>query len=405
VDGAAPSVAVMPFENLTGDPSQDYFVEGLLSEITVELGRYQDIIAIASHRAGPSPDDPGNAKAIGSLLGTRFLLGGALRMDSKRAKVTLRLTDTATGQQVWSESYTYELDPAEAISTQESIARDIVATIAGQAGIISRRLSREVRKKKPHDLTTYESILRYHYYMRVMTPESFQAAFAALKAALEREPDYGPACSAFANMHCHAYIWDLPEFEDPMETANEYAMHGSLMDPANQITRTIMAYVHLLNGKLESSWNEADIALSLNPCSPYYTGTIGYILIMAGEFERGRKLVENAISINPCHPRWFYHALWLDDYSHERYESSYRAAVAAGPSLGFWNPLVCAASLGMLEREEQARAYLTELDRLKPDFLPRAPELISRVLKIEGMIEQLIEGLRSAGLDLNIETR
>jgi adenylate cyclase len=400
VGGATPSVAVLPLDNLTGDTEQDYFVEGLLSELTVELGRYQDIIAIPGGGAGPAPSDAGNAKVAGSQLGARFLLGGTLRRDTERAKITLQLTDSATGRQVWSEAYEYRLDPAEVISTQESIARDVVATIAGESGIISQRLSREASNKKPSELTTYEAILRYHYYMRVMTPESFRDAFAALRFAVENEPDYGPARSAFANMHCHAYIWDVPEFENPLETASEYGRNGAVMDPANQLTRTIMAYVHLLRGELESARSEADIALSLNPNSPDFTGTIGYVLVLAGDFDRGRKLVENAIALNPCHPKWFHHAIWLDEYRQEQYESAYREAVTAGPSLGFWHPVVCAAPLGRLGRKPQARAYVAELRRLKPDFEGRARELIARVLKIESIAGNVVDGLRKAGLEL-----
>ncbi|MGD8627757.1 MAG: hypothetical protein PVH52_01620, partial [bacterium] len=151
--------------------------------------------------------------------------------------------------------------------------------------------------------------------------------------------------------------------------------------------------------ELESARSEADIAFQLNPNSPYSTGTIGYILALAGEFDRGRKLVENAVALNPCHPRWFHHALWLDDYRKECYDSSYREAVTAGPHLGFWHPVICAASLGMLERRPQARAYIEELRRLKPDFEHLARELIARVLKIESIAGQLIEGLRKAGLE------
>jgi hypothetical protein len=153
-----------------------------------------------------------------------------------------------------------------------------------------------------------------------------------------------------------------------------------------------------LRGELESARSEADVALSLNPNSPYFTGTIGYVLVLAGDFDRGRDLVENAIALNPCHPRWFHHSLWLDDYRRGRYESSYRAAVTAGPSLGFWHPVICAASLGKLERKVQARAYVAELRRLKPDFEHRTRELMARVLKIESIAEQVIDGLSKAGL-------
>lgn len=398
--GATPTVAVMPLENLTGDTEQNYFVYGLLSDLTLELGRYQEIVAIPCGGVGTAPDDPRNAKAVGSQLGARFLLGGTLRKDSERAKITVRMIDTATGRQVWSDSYAHSLEPSEVISTQESVARHVVSRIAGETGIITQRLSRETRKKDPSDLTTYEAMLRYHYYMLAMTPESHEQAFAALQAAIEREPDYGPAWSALANMHCHAYIWDVPGFEDPLERATEYAGNGAAMDPGNQLTRCIMAYVHLLRGELAPVSVEADVVLSLNPNSPFYSGAIGYILVMAGEFDRGRNLIDNTIAVNPCYPRWFHHAIWLDYYRQERYESSYRAAASAGPTLGFWHPVVCAASLGMLERKSQARAYLAEIRSLKPDFEPRARELLARVLKVEGLPEQVIAGLKKAGFDV-----
>lgn len=398
--GTIPSVAVMPLENLTQDKEQTYFLEGLVSELTMEITRYQEIIAIPCRGVGMLTKKPADAKALGAAVGARFLLGGSLRKDSERAKLTFYLADTATGQQVWSNAHTPRLDAAEVITTQETIAREVVATIAGEAGIISRSLSRESRKKKPVDLTTYEAILRYHHYMQEMTRESAMEAFDALQTAVEREPDYGPAWSAFANMYNHAYIWDLPGFTSPLETAVEYARKGAQLEPGNQLTRTVMAYEYLLLGELDSAIRESDVALSLNPNSPYFSGTIGYILIMAGDFERGRRLVDQAISINPCHPRWFHNACWLDEYRQGRYETAYREASMSGTLVGFWNPVLCASSLGQLGRASEARAYIEELRRLKPDFESRARELMARVSRIEHVVELIIDGLRKAGLKI-----
>lgn len=398
---ATPSVAVMPLANLTKDPDQAYFVDGLHSELTVELGRYQDIVAISCTGAMPAPDTPTDLQKLAATLGTRFLLGGTLRKDPETAKVTLHLTDAATGRQVWSDAYKDRLGAADMIATQERIARDVVATIAGELGIISQRLSHESCKKTPAVLTTYEAMLRYHHYMRVMTQNSYQDAFTALRAAVEREPEYGPAWSALANLFNHAHIRDVPGLSDPLGTATEYAEKGLALEPGNQLSRTIMAYVYLLQGDRQSVLEEAGIALALNPNSVYFVGTIGYILVFAGDFDRGRKLLDKAIALNPCHPRWFHHGCWLDDYRRGEYEASYREASLAGPIIGFWNPVLCAASLGQLGRESEAKAFVEELRRLNPDFESRARELIARSLKVDDLAERIVDGLRKAGLEIN----
>jgi tetratricopeptide (TPR) repeat protein len=241
-------------------------------------------------------------------------------------------------------------------------------------------------------------MLRYHHYMLAMTAEAAEAVVPALRIAIEREPEYGPAWSALANVSAHAYVWDAPAVTDPLATAMEYAHKGAALEPASQLTRTIMAYVHLLRGERRAVLDEAGMALSLNPNSPYFAGTIGYLLVLAGDFERGRTLVERAIAQNPCHPSWFRHACWLDDYRQGQYEASYRHASAAGPQLGFWNPVLCAASLGQLGRVAEAQAFVGELRRLKPDFEPRARELIHRMLTIEDLVDRIVEGLRQSGL-------
>jgi len=397
---ADPSVAVLPLANLTESTDHGYFIDGLTSELTAELGRYQDIVAVPCNGTIPIPSTPAETKALASTLAVRFLLGGTLRKDDETTKVTFHLTDAASGQQVWTDTYKHALDAAGMIATQERVALDVVATIADELGIISQRLARESRKTPPSELTTYEAILRYHHYMQVLTPDAYESAFAALQVAVTREPEYGPAWSAFANLFNHAYIRDADGIPDPLQTATKYARKGAALQPESQLTRTIMAYVYLLRGEKESVLEEAGVALALNPNSSYFAGTLGYVLTVAGDFEQGRTLVDSAIARNPCHPGWFHHACWLDDFRRGDYEASYREAWKAGPQMGFWNPAMCVASLGQLGQVSEARAFVKELRRLKPDFEPRARELISRTLKIEDLAERIIQGLRSGGLEI-----
>ncbi|MCL7986308.1 MAG: hypothetical protein M8872_13735, partial [marine benthic group bacterium] len=266
-----PTIAVLPFRDLTGDPEQLFFVNGLVDELVNEVNLYENVTAV------PCQPPPGAATDSGGLLrveeiGARFLLEGSVRRDPTELKMSVQLTDAVAVRQVWGTSYKIPLETVSLIATQEELARDVMAAIAGEYGVIARRLTRESRQKPPSELDTYDALLRYHHYMLVMTPEAGDQALRALRRATDQEPDYGPTWAALATLHTHAWIFDLPGFENPLETALEYARRGASLAPASQLARTILAYVHLLSGELERFREEAEIALALNPGSPNFSG-------------------------------------------------------------------------------------------------------------------------------------
>jgi tetratricopeptide (TPR) repeat protein len=313
----------------------------------------------------------------------------------------VQLTDATTGRQIWSHAYSIDLGAADLIETQEEIARGVIAAIAGEYGIIARRLSDESRSKRPAELSTYEALLRYHHYMLVMTPEAGEAAFTALERATAGEPEYGPAWAGLANLYCHAVVFDLPGIEDRLEIARAYARQAAALDPRCQLARTILAYVYLLRGEMAQFWSEAEAALALNPSSPNYAGTIGYLRACAGDFEGSRPLLETSIALNPCHPKWFHHGLFLVHFARGEYEEAYREALQIGFTVGFWDPTLRTAALGKLGREEEAQAGAREILEMKPDFETRIRELMSYATKTADVVEDFLDGLRRAGLQID----
>jgi len=396
-----PTIAIIPFTKVTGDHEQLFFVNGLIEELTSELNRYEDVISIPCRDVVPTEAAASRWRDVGREVSARFLLGGSVRRDAANLKVSAQLTDCATGQQIWGDSYKLELEAASLIETQETIARNVISVIAGEYGVISRRLVRESRSRSPAELSTYEALLHYHHYMLVMTPSAGEQAFAALQQATQREPDYGPAWSALANLFAHAYIFERPNIESPLEKATEYARRGLALEPSSQLARTIMAYVYLLRDELDLCHREADTALALNPHSPNYVGTVGYLLVNAGEFERGAALLEQAIAWNPCHPKWFHHALCAFHFQRGDYESAYQEALEVGFQVGFWDPAIKAAVLGKLGRVLEARESASELLGLVPDFERRGRAIASRSMKSPALVEDFLDGLRRAGLHID----
>lgn len=398
---AGPTIAILPFTDVTGEPDRAFFVDGLLEELISELNRYDEVISIPCRGQGSAGEGPSRLRELGREVGARFVLGGSVRRDTSHWKVSVHLTDAETGHQIWGDTYKVQLDAAGLIETQEQIARQVVSATAGEYGIIARRLSREARGKPPAAVSTYEALLRYHHYMLVMTPSAGEQAFAALEQATRRESEYGPAWSALANLFAHAYIFERPGVASPLSHATEYARRGVALEPGSQLAHTIMAFVYLLRGELDSFRREAETALALNPHSPNYVGTIGYLLVNAGDFDRGAALVRQAIAWNPCHPKWFHHALCAYHFRHGDYEQAYKEVLEVGFQVGFWDSAIKAAVLGKLGRASDAAAAAKELLAVIPDFERRAREIAGRTMKAPDLVDDFLDGLRKAGLRID----
>jgi TolB-like protein len=393
-----PTIVVLPFEDLTGDPAQQYLAVGLTDDLATELGRFQDLVVVSCKSATHNPDAASDPSELAAAAGARFILQGTVRKDPETVKVSTQLTDVADGRQIWAEAYTHPLEAGRLFATQEEIARSVVAAIGSEYGIIARRLSAEARKKPPAELDTYEALLRYYAHQISPSVESIQQCFTALERAAEREPEYGPVWSALATLHCQMYAVDAPGFEESLDTALRFARRGVLREPGSQLGRLILAYASYLADDSESFHEEIGTALTLNPNSPYTVGTAGYFHIMRGEFDRGLPLLDRAIAANPCHPNWFHGGYVINYLRQQEYDLALLEVQNHSPYLSYWLPAAFAAILGSVGRIDEAKTYLEQVKEQKPDFGSRAHELFRRTLKIEPIIVDLIDGLRLAGM-------
>ena len=393
-----PSVAVMPLINLTGDREQEYFTEGLAEELTSELTRYQELRIIAYQSTRRWTGKTIDPRAVGQDLGVRFLVEGSIRKDAKTVKIDLHVVDTQNGQRVWGQQYCRELKAKNLIALQEEIARQVVAQIGSQYGIIYRTLSRESSKKPPESLETYEAYLRYYQYVTVFSPETFEETLRSLEQAVHREPECGLPWSLLANLYAHKYSLLFSPTESTLEKALNYARKGSTLEPQNQMVHTTLAYLHFLGNNRESFLQEVENALTLNPNSPALVGFLGWLLALFGDWERGLGILQEAQELNPHYPGWFRMAPYFYLFLQERFEEAYQEALAFQMPQLFWDPLLRAAASGRLGREQEGTRALAELLHLRPDFPAAGPFLISCYAKFPNLVEGLLDGLRLAGL-------
>jgi predicted Zn-dependent protease len=162
----------------------------------------------------------------------------------------------------------------------------------------------------------------------------------------------------------------------------------------------ILAYASLLDNAFDIFRAEAEAALALNPNNPYAVGTIGYMYVLNGDFDRGRTLLTHATAANPFHPQWFHDAFYLDRFHQGQYQSAL-AALKPRTKGDIWFAAMAAAVLGKLGREVEAAKHARMLMDIKPDFCTRGRELLERTLKVTSLVEELIDGLRRAGLQIS----
>ena len=395
---AKPGIIVLPLSNLTGEAEQEYFAKGLTEELSIELTRYEDFRVIGFRIKDYFDNDTEEHKKLLNELGANFVIQGSVRKYKNKIKVSVRLTDAFTKEQLWGEQFKRELNPSNLISIQEDIARETVTIIANEYGIIPQRIAKESKKKAPTELDTYEAILRYYNYQIHHTPETAQVAFISLEQALNKNPESGEALAMLTSLYGTRYELDLPDSSNSLEKLVELSDKAIKLEPQDQLVRIIYAWRFFVLNQREKFLYEIEKALELNPNSPFRIGAIGFFLSLFGEWEKGKELLDRAMKQNIGYPSWYYGATTMYYYRLNEFEKAYEEALKYDVPAIFWGPMLRAATLGQLGRLTDAQQNISDLMELKPDFETKARYLISRYVKEDELVEKIVDGLVKAGL-------
>jgi tetratricopeptide (TPR) repeat protein len=328
------------------------------------------------------------------------VLDGSVRSDETGIKLILKLTDTRTGHQIWSESSRSSIEAARLIAYQEDLARSIAVKIAGERGWIMKTLAKESKRRPPQHSTVYEAVLRYIEYDVTFTPEAFSRALAALEKAVIIDPEYGPTWSMLARLYADIYTFDIPGFKDPLEKAFEFAQTGTRLSLVDQRCSAIMAYIHFVRNDLAAGLAEAERALSLGPATLFLLDGIGFLMTLMGDWERGPALIKNVIQLNPFYGNYVHFSLWVDCIRQKDYAGAYQESLKLNAPALFLDHVARASTLGLLGNIEDGRKAAAELLKLKPDFAARGRILIRHYIKFDDIFERVIKGLKAVGLEV-----
>ena len=364
----------------------------LNEELVLELGRYRDVRALL-HSEMEAQESSRRARA-------RFSIEGRLKAENDDLRVTARLVDHATGEQVWGDEFHTAPRPGRWSGTPDDIARVIAARVGAEEGVIVQLLAAEHRRQKSAAVTSYDALLRAFEFFLSRDPDRFSRALHALRRTVEAEPECGPAWTRLARLYLANHCYEATSIATPIEDAITYAHHGVRIDPTSRRARCMLAAGLLTKGELAAARAELEEALRLSADSLVYLEIIGFLLTLLGDGERGPALIRSARQRNPhCLPQASF-GLWFDHLRRGEVELAYQDALEYRDSMFFWRAVMRACCLGLLGRKAEAKAEAAEVLRTKPDFEQRGRVLIGYYIKLPDVKRQVVEGLARAGLTL-----
>lgn len=358
-----PSVAVLPFDNIGGDPQWDRFADGITEDIITDLSHSRDLIVIARNSTEVYKGKPMDIRQVGRELGVKYVLEGTIQSMGERIRVTAQLIDAASGSHVWSERYERPVDDLFAV--QNEVTQRIAATIGGSEGAVAEAERSLIRRKPPANLTAFETYLLGMEAKHEVTKESLIAAEGLFRKAIELDPHLARAYYGLATVQ--QYLIDLglaTSVEEALSKMMEAAEKAVVLDPDDGKTHLALGGAYAYQGKPEQALAEFDRAEALAPSDADLLLVISWTIPGFGETERAVSLAERALTLNPHYPDWYNQGLGNVFFFGEQYDKAvkYRLLVKEPLALDYTFLAMAYACLGRMGDAEVAAKKVMELD-------------------------------------------
>jgi TolB-like protein len=357
-----PTIAILPFANLGGDPEQDYFSEGITEDIITDLSRWRSLAVqsrSASFRYRGSAID---MKQVARDLRVRYILEGSVRRLGARIRITAQLIDSETGAHVWAERF--DRDASDLFEVQDQVVRTIVSTLVGrmQAADVER-----TRRKPPASLAAYECVLQGNA-LPWDDPAGAAEAIRLFEKATEIDPGYGFAYALLSVMHYRLWINDLSGSNALLDRSHELAQRAVALDGNESTCFAALAVACLLRRSFDLALQHMARAVEINPTNQWNAADMGSMLPALGRAEEALGWMKRAREIDPYfNPPWYWFGIGGALVLLRRFEEA--LAAFERPSVRpFYIAAYMAGCHAMLGATDRARALAAECREKKPDF-------------------------------------
>ena len=395
-----PSIAVLPFDNLSGDTDQDYLADGITENIITALSKIPEMFVIARNSVFTYKGKPIKVQKVAEDLGIRYVLEGSIQKASNRIRITGQLIDATTGHHLWAEQYDRVLEDLFAV--QDEITLAIVSSL--QVKLTDGEQAR-LRHRSTDNLQAWSYAVKgYSFYERITKDDNAKAR-ELFEKAVQLDPDYAWAWTMLGSIYFidTRYGWHRPR-EESFKKLVECMQKSMELDPSDPD-------IHCLRGQYYSWQKEHDKAVAageksivLGPNNAENHAELGMFYRHAGRFEDSIRVSEKAIRLHPYYPDWYLYNLEYSYYYLGQHEKAIALAKkhielieSRGGTDTFWQHLILAQNYIRLGQDKEARYHATEALKQNPEYTFKW-EREGSMYKDPALIEQQIEDLRKAGL-------
>ncbi len=394
-----PSIAVLPFQNMSGDPEQEYFADGLTEDIITGLSQQQWFFVIARNSSFTYKGEAGDVRQIAGQLGVRYILEGSVRKSASRVRVTGQLIDATLGNHLWAERYDREL--SDIFELQDEITTRVVGSVSPQILIAE---AARVKRKTPQSVEAWDLVMQALPYMWRMTTEDHGRAQDLLLEAITLDPEYAHAYALLGWTYITMFNLDtgrpIHEFTERALDAGTRAVELDDQDPWGHL---VLGLAHARRRRPKPALMHLSKAIDLNPNFALGHAGLGYGLAAGGQPERGLEALEQAHRLSPRDPFLAIYAptaRYMALFALGRYEDAInvcRSTITLHPKhAGAWRILT--VSLGLAGKVDEAKAALAQTLKLQPDLSLNHVES-NTIYADPADRERFRQGLLKAGLD------
>ena len=391
-----PSIAVLPFANMSGDAEQEYFADGISEDIITGLSKLRWFFVIARNSSFTYKGKSVDVKRVARELGVRYVLEGSVRKGGNRVRITAQLIDASTNNHVWADRYDGDL--TDIFALQDEITKKVVSAI--EPRLLEAEGIRALARP-PADLDAWELVARASSIFWRMTPADSEAAISLYREAVHQHKSYAPAHSMLAVALLMSRFIGWTAMPPNLKEAADLAARAAELDGSDPWAHLALGQLATMRRQTDTAVHAFQQALELNPNFAAAHGFLGYALALDGQSEPALEHLTQALSLSPHDPQniVFMIGLGLAHYQAGRYNETvkYSQNVAQQRPEHFGAHRQLCASLAQAGRTEEARATLERLKQLQPNVslawvnenLPLTPQAMKHYL----------DGLRKAGLE------
>ena len=392
-----PAIAVLPFINMSGDPDQEYFSDGITEDIITALSKLRWFFVIARNSSFIYKGKSVHLRQVADELGVGYVVEGSVRKSGDRVRITVQLNDVATGSHIWAEHYDRGL--VDVFAVQDEITEAIVAAVEPQ---LYARESFRAQRKHPDNMDAWELVMRaLSHYWRV-TRQDNVVAQALLEKAIAIDPNYGQALGVLATTHTFGFHMGWTDRATAVPVAEHAALAAIRTDSEDPWAHQALGCVYLFSRRFDDSLAEFELALRLNPNFSLAQGFYGLTLAYCGRGEEADRAARRALRLSPRDP---FSAIFTGIAAYAQfvgrsYTEAMRLAREAirqrGDFVGAHRVLTAAA--GMAGHNDIAAAALQELRRAQPNI---SLAWIANEMPImeADELEHYLEAFRRAGME------